>query len=1191
MKKNLRLLCLGLAAATFTAGFAQVENVTSKLKNADMEQGIKGWNVDGESHIFGKNTKNKAGFHGMRDGVLETWNGSGNGLGDNSISQTVRELPAGTYVFGAYIGASKQGSEESNRDIVTGVNLFANDAKVAVATDNPDRSDVKWGHSAKFNVAATVTEGASLNVGIDIKSTNANYAVWDNATLYYFGSMSEAEALNEMAKIDMAAVTAIADTCLAYKMNVDSLTLLTGCINAAKAIATADQLWQLDEDLRWALRKANASMTDYKNYGNVLKNAQNVLSREWPRAQDRLAALATAVEEAEAIYDNAEAARDLLNEKRAALREATALVEIDSMIDVRELVYEPFYLGLEIGEEAGQYSQLQYDALDALNNEVLSAYDAAKNGEMTAVEAFAYTQKMWDLMEEVKNNPNSVDTFPFTITASQTADADGRYKYHSKVYTVAFPVTSIRFTFKDVFCPNGAGKGNPPYVALGEFYLYDEFGDQIYLSADDFYTNAQEQSEGPIENLCDDDTNTFWHSDWHGNVQEYHYLEVTIPDGLDLTTFSFGWIDRGSNKQNIPLEVEVSSVSDAENDLGLAISTAKALNAYSGTDPGFYNADLTAFHNALAAAEALVGIGASDDDIYTAIAILEEETALVEEMEVNLPVEGKRYRIVSGDARFFEHQGVQKALTVRNDTLWWETVSPDKAEQEFVLEVMPNNDGANYYKLRNVATNLYVNTGDSLDYHPLFAQADTVELVAVGAGQFALRAHAVNVFHACDHNSGKLGVGWNGELEGAAGGLFGDYSRIIPYEESTLNSNNPSAWYIRELSVLPCAAKNLSDLNFQSEAIHLYTGVNTLTLTADKVSAFADLTVYGLLGEKLPSTVTVAGNVATVMLDTMAVESFSFTFGNSEGVTSVEVNGSLSDNAKIKKALEDLQRTLDAALANAPEEGPNVMQYANLSEFNAAVKTAETLLAAGGTYEAYVAAKEALDKAVAGLAELVPNAPDPDKAYFIVNALEAFEETHGVKMMLYAASSGPRWMYENVDKQNRLWKFELATQDELEALKVKNAAEVKAYYIKNVATNEYLGKVDGYYQALGMVSDKSATVPYSIVQLQGTIVALDGINKDGEVDATKRIHADGHGGGNNTSGGVVYYKAGVGSSSVWKICESNYYITDIDFTEMEGTDEYVAPAVKGIFDLFGRRIEAPAATGLYIVDGKKVLIK
>ena len=1199
MKKNLRLLCLGLAAATFTAGFAQVENVTSKLKNADMEQGIKGWNVDGESHIFGKTTTNKAGFHGMRDGVLETWDGSGNALGDNSISQTVRELPAGTYVFGAYIGASKQGSEESNRDIVTGVNLFANDAKVAVATDNPDRSDVKWGHSAKFNVAATVTEGASLNVGIDIKSTNANYAVWDNATLYYFGSMSEAEALNEMAKIDMAAVTAIADTCLAYKMNVDSLTLLTGCINAAKAIATADQLWQLDEDLRWALRKANASMTDYKNYGNVLKNAQNVLSREWPRAQDRLAALATAVEEAEAIYDNAEAARDLLNEKRAALREATAMVEIDSMIDVRELVYEPFYLGLEIGEEAGQYSQLQYDALDALNNEVLSAYDAAKNGEMTAVEAFAYTQKMWDLMEEVKNNPNSVDTFPFTITAPQTADTDGRYKYQSRVYTVAAPITSIRFTFKDVFCPNGAGKGNPPFVALGEFYLYDEFGDQIYLSADDFYTNAQEQSEGPIENLCDDDTNTFWHSDWHGNVQEYHYLEVTIPDGLDLTTFSFGWIDRGSNKQNIPLVVEVSSFSDVENDLAAAINSAKSLKACEGTEPGFYNADLTAFHEALAAAEALVGSDASEDEIYEAIGLLEEEEVMIrEELQVNLPVEGKEYRIVSADRRFFEKQGVSKAMTAYSDSvftnhLWWENADPASDKQVFTFEVMENNDGKFYYIVKNKATQTYIGTpldsvGNEINAAALLAAKDTVELVSLGNGQFALLngydAEAESrMLHAGSHNSGVATAN-----KGTYGGIAGVYSSIVKWDDV---ADTPSGWYIREMSVLPCATKSLSELNFKSEPIHLYSGVNSLTLTADKASAFADLTVYGVLGEKLASTVTVAGNTATVLLDTFAVESFSFTFANSEGVASVEIDGSLSDNAKIKKAMGELQNALDIALSNAPEEGPNVMQYANLSEFNAAVKTAETLLAAGGTYEAYVAAKEALDKAVAGLAELVPNAPDPDKAYFIVNALEAFEETHGVKMMLYAASSGPRWMYENVDKQNRLWKFELATQDELEALKVKNAAEVKAYYIKNVATNEYLGKVDGYYQALGMVSDKSATVPYSIVQLQGTIVALDGINKDGEVDATKRIHADGHGGGNKTSGGVVYYNAGVGSSSVWTICESNYYITDIDFTEMEGADEYVAPAVKGIFDLFGRRIEAPAATGIYIVDGKKVLIK
>ena len=97
MKTNLRLLCLGLAAMTFTAGFAQAENVTSKLRNADMEEGVRGWSVDGEGNIFGKNTKiGRPGFHGVSNMVLENWKSDAStGLTDNSISQTVRNLPAG----------------------------------------------------------------------------------------------------------------------------------------------------------------------------------------------------------------------------------------------------------------------------------------------------------------------------------------------------------------------------------------------------------------------------------------------------------------------------------------------------------------------------------------------------------------------------------------------------------------------------------------------------------------------------------------------------------------------------------------------------------------------------------------------------------------------------------------------------------------------------------------------------------------------------------------------------------------------------------------------------------------------------------------------------------------------------------------------------------------------------------------
>ena len=93
MKKNLRLLCLGLAAAAFTSSFAQEpQNMTSLLKNADMEQGLKGWVVDG-GKIMGKNTKNlsgsQCGFYGMGQSVLEAWDGYGNGLADSYIMQRV----------------------------------------------------------------------------------------------------------------------------------------------------------------------------------------------------------------------------------------------------------------------------------------------------------------------------------------------------------------------------------------------------------------------------------------------------------------------------------------------------------------------------------------------------------------------------------------------------------------------------------------------------------------------------------------------------------------------------------------------------------------------------------------------------------------------------------------------------------------------------------------------------------------------------------------------------------------------------------------------------------------------------------------------------------------------------------------------------------------------------------------------
>ena len=90
------------------------------------------------------------------------------------------------------------------------------------------------------------------------------------------------------------------------------------------------------------------------------------------------------------------------------------------------------------------------------------------------------------------------------------------------------------------------------------------------------------------------------------------------------------------------------------------------------------------------------------------------------------------------------------------------------------------------------------------------------------------------------------------------------------------------------------------------------------------------------------------------------------------------------------------------------------------------------------------------------------------------------------------------------------------------------------------------------------------------------------------------LHFNGHGGGANAFGNIVYWSSTVGTASALRIVEREAYFAELDYDgieDIEIVDEYVAPAKKGIYDLFGRRIDAPAATGIYIVDGKKRVIK
>ena len=429
----------------------------------------------------------------------------------------------------------------------------------------------------------------------------------------------------------------------------------------------------------------------------------------------------------------------------------------------------------------------------------------------------------------------------------------------------------------------------------------------------------------------------------------------------------------------------------------------------------------------------------------------------------------------------------------------------------------------------------------------------------MGYGQFGL--YNSGMIHAGDHNSGVASTN-----AGSYGGIRGVSSGMCKW---TTGAYDCSAWYIREMQALPYATKNMSELNFQSESINLYEGVNTLTLTADKDCAFADLVVYDVLGNVVSASVNAAGKIATVMLDTAAVESFSFAFTNAEGVETVTISGSISK-------LSELQAAYDETVAVAPEKGHAVGQYSDLKEYEAALKAAEALLASGGSDEEIQQAINDLDSAVV---HLQVNLPLADKTYFIVSGHDAFFNTHGVDVALYVKKDGtPAWSYVGTSSPNYLWKF-------IDKGELVNGAP--AFYLQNVATGTYMGSADGFSTPLEMVADTAATQPFRIDAWgEGVVTICDSRYSDGN------IHMNGHGGGANAFGNLVYWSSTTGTASAMKIVESEYYIWKLtDIEDIEIVDEFVAPAQKGIYDLFGRRIDAPAATGIYIVDGKKRVIK
>ena len=159
MKKH----CL-LIAAMLSWGLANAQtDMTGKITNPSFEVNkFEGWVNEGMSCQTNSVFKKKDG-----NVYVEKWTGMGGTVGNASLKQTLKSLPAGTYTV---IASAQNIQEDTPTAVQSGVSLVANASTTAISVLND------------YTVTTTVVDG-TLALGLELKSATGNYVCVDNFRL------------------------------------------------------------------------------------------------------------------------------------------------------------------------------------------------------------------------------------------------------------------------------------------------------------------------------------------------------------------------------------------------------------------------------------------------------------------------------------------------------------------------------------------------------------------------------------------------------------------------------------------------------------------------------------------------------------------------------------------------------------------------------------------------------------------------------------------------------------------------------------------------------------------------------------------------------------------------------------------------------------------------------------------------
>lgn len=140
--------------------------------------------------------------------------------------------------------------------------------------------------------------------------------------------------------------------------------------------------------------------------------------------------------------------------------------------------------------------------------------------------------------EEVVKTINDNKLTKFNV--DRTFKAAGEYNFTIKTYGPTGMETEIPVKV------SGTSNAMPDYFT-------------IVLNSDMLRTNAQEPNEGPIKNLVDGNTNTFFHTAWSFNINVLHNFEIHLNKAIQNFDYNFSTRSGGGAQAVKRMKIEVSN--------------------------------------------------------------------------------------------------------------------------------------------------------------------------------------------------------------------------------------------------------------------------------------------------------------------------------------------------------------------------------------------------------------------------------------------------------------------------------------------------------------------------------------------------------------------------------------------------------------------------------------------------------